>query len=560
MTWTLVFSPALSGTQEGLVRHVAFLIYGSDETDGLYAYQSGSHTKIMDYTTFSMIAPAPNYFELGGDLYVGGCNGTAPNREYRLWRYDGAPLSWTETEFFGTSTSLQANHGMEQMPIDPTKFVKNMEGNEAAAGAIFQTSTDGDAWANENPSGAMDYAGNERFGWPLYGDDLYWYGQDTLGDEYIFKRGAAVWNASSVQLDPTYNSIKTRPGNYNYRAVYIERSSDGVVFRSPDGGVTAFTQTFGPDGVTNMTASGSTIIFNAGGFDFISADIGAGIQIYYWSTGSNRWLVYDGAPKVGAFFMQGLTLYAGLVHIMYGGEIYRSDVQLSWPEPQFFDKGAITLSAEYSRESEESIWDATWNGGFLYATRRDRAWEEQDVFQLGVATPGEVDLLTRHARVFPIDDDTCYVFGRMVNPGGLSGTYSILYLVNAAVAASVSDWSADNCGALYVSPLDSNDDRQIFAVRNRAGLVPQLYYWDTNDLGATPQVTDLPFPAGTFVGYKGLAVNLEVGRVAVGSFGPNTAMVLEASYPYTSFVDITDDYPLTGTITTVKYPGWDLHG
>ena len=51
-----------------------------------------------------------------------------------------------------------------------------------------------------------------------------------------------------------------------------------------------------------------------------------------------------------------------------------------------------------------------------------------------------------------------------------------------------------------------------------------------------------------------------MGRLAVGSFGPNTAMVLEASYPYTSFVDITDDYPLTGTITTVKYPGWDLHG
>lgn len=60
-----------------------------------------------------------------------------------------------------------------------------------------------------------------------------------------------------------------------------------------------------------------------------------------------------------------------------------------------------------------------------------------------------------------------YIYGRLVNPVGLSGTIAIMRSTNApsSFQAVISDWDTDHCGAMGAGPALEGGNREIWAVR-----------------------------------------------------------------------------------------------
>jgi hypothetical protein len=168
---------------------------------------------------------------------------------------------------------------------------------------------------------------------------------------------------------------------------------------------------------------------------------------------------------------------------------------------------------------------------------------------LGDATLEEIQARTKGAWVWAITDEIVFVFGNMTAPGQLAGTQHIIFLDEGTdfnFDSVESGWSTDICAALHIG-FPSGANRQYFAVRESASAVPKFYY-GTNDLASN---VDLPFASAIQVPHRGIAFSLPYLQVVVIALSAASGVVAaRTSSPYTTWVDISDDYPtpMTGRV------------
>lgn len=106
-------------------------------------------------------------------------------------------------------------------------------------------------------------------------------------------------------------------------------------------------------------------------------------------------------------------------------------------------------------EDGSILWLTIWRDGTLYLQK----WNTVDMTltsttNLGAATLGEINANTYIARVasVPGDNDAVYVYGRMVDPAGLTGTYHVIKSTNGGTSFSSveNSWGTNFCVDLEV--------------------------------------------------------------------------------------------------------------
>jgi hypothetical protein len=191
------------------------------------------------------------------------------------------------------------------------------------------------------------------------------------------------------------------------------------------------------------------------------------------------------------------------------------------------------------------------SGGYLYVS----AWvpdelivliyelpslTQLDVLSFGAATEAEMEADTYTAKpcASRINDNVCYLYGRLNNPASL-GLCHIVRTVNAFSNLSVveSGWGGDHCSAFVEGPLyDLN------AVRKRG---VGSYFYRGNASEGLFYKSQLPFGVNS----GALAATIDKYVIVGGSSPAGSQMVMQTTFPFTVWTDITEDYPLSGSVT-----------
>jgi len=169
---------------------------------------------------------------------------------------------------------------------------------------------------------------------------------------------------------------------------------------------------------------------------------------------------------------------------------------------------------------------------------------------LGACTIGELFTdYVAYPHTPPFDKDYVYIFGRMNSPSGLANPEHVIISTDGAVSfASVENgWGADICGAFRAEG-DTNGARMFYAARNVGGAAAELYA----GMESLIYRIDLPFAAGVGVYVDALTITPD-GIVAVGADTAGASMIQITASPWSAWTDITDSYPLTGSVSSLTY-------
>ena len=229
---------------------------------------------------------------------------------------------------------------------------------------------------------------------------------------------------------------------------------------------------------------------------------------------------------------------------------FRNDDTPIFPPPA---TGNYALSIMPAREAAGYAWATIWLDDHLELRRLNLSTKLFDrIYNLGDATLEEIQARTKGAWVWALTDEIVFVFGNMAAPGQLAGTQHIIFLNEGTdfnFDSVESGWGSDICAALHVG-FPSGSSRQYFAVRESASAAPKFYY-GTDDLASN---VSLPFASGATIPHRGLAYNLPHAQVAIVALqAADSVVVARASSPFTTWVDISDDYPAPMTGRVVSY-------
>ncbi len=138
-----------------------------------------------------------------------------------------------------------------------------------------------------------------------------------------------------------------------------------------------------------------------------------------------------------------------------------------------FDSDTQTKILGMAEDGEDGsiLWVTCWRDDVLYLEKYDTSdMSRSDQISLGAATLAEVNANTYTARVaaVPGDKDSVFVYGRMVDPAGLSGTYHVIRSANGGSSfSSIEDsWGTDFCVDLEVVAV--NGSNTAYALRQEA--------------------------------------------------------------------------------------------
>lgn len=129
------------------------------------------------------------------------------------------------------------------------------------------------------------------------------------------------------------------------------------------------------------------------------------------------------------------------------------------------------LRFAFDRENGNTLWITTWEDNNLYLREHDIATMDLTAkLQLGdEVTAQDVENKLFDANPFgPLSNrDEIFVYGRMNNPQGTTGTVQIIESNDggSSFSALINDWGNDRCGTLLVSAEDDNSNRAYYAVR-----------------------------------------------------------------------------------------------
>lgn len=156
---------------------------------------------------------------------------------------------------------------------------------------------------------------------------------------------------------------------------------------------------------------------------------------------------------------------------------------------------------------------------------------------LAAATVAEITALTYSAkpRAMWFDNDKVLIYGRML----YSSTEHVLYSDDGGSTFSIveDDWGSDYCGALDVNKLG-----KIHAIRNISGGGGKLYV----GLGPIYPKATLPY----HVRAGALVCTITGTYLVAGARTVASGDMISYGYPpYSSWLDITEDYPTDGSVT-----------
>ena len=209
--------------------------------------------------------------------------------------------------------------------------------------------------------------------------------------------------------------------------------------------------------------------------------------------------------------------------------------------------------ADVSSEDGERLFLTVWRGDNrlnLYTFDVDSLGTKLASADLGPCTIAELNAATYVAYPYTptFDDAYVYIFGRMSVPAGLTGIQHLLVSLDggATFTSLESGFGADYIGAFRAEG-DVNGNRQFFGVRNGSG-VAKLY----EGTEALVYRSDLPFAAGVAVYVDAMSIGPQ-RQVAAGARAAGAIMLAECPSPYTTWEDLTLNYPITGEISSVVY-------
>lgn len=167
------------------------------------------------------------------------------------------------------------------------------------------------------------------------------------------------------------------------------------------------------------------------------------------------------------------TFYTGSLWRSWVGRTDDDFVTVTWYTLfEMGDTQTKILSIAEDIQNGSRLLLTCWRNGTLYV----ESWETSGMTQeaavsLGSAAEAELDLRRYFAAVTgaPGDKDLVYVFGRMLDPVLLTGTYQIIVSDDALSTFSsfVNDWGADHCADLAVSLEDGSMQRTFYALRSK---------------------------------------------------------------------------------------------
>lgn len=239
--------------------------------------------------------------------------------------------------------------------------------------------------------------------------------------------------------------------------------------------------------------------------------------------------------------------------------ILRDDDTQIYPPPAPGDTGSYIIGTAIDNETDgTTAWLTAWRDGTLYLQRWGLPGLSKDLeITLGAATLAQVQAKSKIAYPYAGSDQTMWVFGNMDSPAFVTGTVHLIETTGAGasgtwtISPDLSSWaSTDVLDSLIVTPdLDGIGTREFIAVRRRTGTAPELW----QGLNALTLASALPLPTGTGVEYRGM----HMGRnesIALGTdtLGIGVNRIISAPSPYTTWTDITNDYP-SGTVQVLRY-------
>ena len=205
-----------------------------------------------------------------------------------------------------------------------------------------------------------------------------------------------------------------------------------------------------------------------------------------------------------------------------------------------------------------TAWLTLWRDNMMYLQRWDLpTLTKEHEISLGAATLAEVQAKSRIAYPFAGSDQEMWVFGNMVDPAFLTGTVHLAETSGGgasgtwAINPDLSSWGGtDVLDSLFVSTdQDGLGTRLFAAVRRQSGVTPELW----QGINALNFISTIPFPTGTGVEYRGMHVGRNQAiSVGTDTLGTGSSRILSAISPYTSWSDVTFDYP-SGTVQVLRY-------
>lgn len=199
----------------------------------------------------------------------------------------------------------------------------------------------------------------------------------------------------------------------------------------------------------------------------------------------------------------------------------------------------ISLSKGLGDVIYVTYWDTTQLAVAVYQTD----FTPLGMFGLGLCTEAQLNAKTYIAYPYvPFgEDEFCYFYGRMNNPGDL-GTCHIIYTDDLAQTYYLLE---DGFGSAYCGAF-VDDFGAIYAIRN-AGNQAKLYSGDIN--GALSVVSTIPMPS--YVNPSGLAYSFIDDAMYAGAGRANGIMIMRSNYPFTEWVDITYNHSTESGIKAV---------
>jgi len=217
--------------------------------------------------------------------------------------------------------------------------------------------------------------------------------------------------------------------------------------------------------------------------------------------------------------------------------------------------GIYTISLAIDRETDGGkVWLTTWEDGTLYARQFDSSLLDLGKTSLGVAAFANMQSRLNTAYIAAGSDLQAFAYGNMVNPAGITGTYQLIETETGVTGSWSSvplSWSDnDVLKAFHTTPeLTLSGERLFSGVRWVAtGSVNQLYQ-GTDTLAF---VGSIPLATGS-VKHGAFDVS-PFYHIALGgdTLGEGANRVLGTVPPYSSWTDITNDYP-SGTVDTLRF-------
>lgn len=216
------------------------------------------------------------------------------------------------------------------------------------------------------------------------------------------------------------------------------------------------------------------------------------------------------------------------------------------------DNYVLAVSAD-KQLNDNTFWLTLWKAdGNLYVQK----WNGSTMtliseVSLGAATLAAVQARTRIGIPYAVSGQRAYVYGNMLGPAYITGITS--HLIQTSTGGVSGTWSDVNIGwndTDVMGSFHSTPGLFFTGVRNQTGSPPEL--WRGQESLAL--ISLIPMPTGATVKHGGMHLSIE-NRIVVGAAENTTGTprIFMASDPYTSWSNITDDFPITGSVSVLRF-------